>query len=741
MNSIISRSIGAAKSSLNIPFDQVARRLAADPLFGGTGRYASMAHTITGAAGQVASVNLASAQEQYRHYSGWVHAATRVIGQAIAAQPIHVARLPRASAKSFNKTKSFGNGLVYTPGGVFNKGSVTRQMFMKRTLPGSLKGYYETAELLESHPIMDVLQYPNPIMTKSALMFVTAVSMELTGKGYWWIEVKNPEEKDSGDPTPVDSPVRIWYLPSHWVEPVHLQNKLFACWKVMPDGVGSPFYVPRNQMVYFPQIDPSNPFGTYATLQAQARAVIADEAISEAQRQTFSRGIFPGYAVVMGDIQDADGNPKRPLLKANQRAQMIQIIKKMYQGVLNFDEPVILDRLVSDMKRLSNLPQEMAFQESGNYTKAKITQGHGVNPIVMGQIEQANRASAAAAKDNLYDVAVNPRIALMSEVLSMWFSPLFAQPGEQLLLYIEECRASDPETDQKIVDSLAKQGAITRNESRAVFNMPPIDNGDNMFVQENTKLVPLSMTAEEYNVMTPKTVNGKETVQADTDGDGSGDQTVGMPPGTESNDKEPPVNPDATDQDAKRTTPKAKSVGYRRKSITTHFPDNRMCENFDCGVTEVRSVCELYGMCPGWTNEDFMTALKASEVIGTTPKHIVNFFRHHACEVVEKPEATVHDLILYVEQKGWPVLCPIQYTDADGVKHGHWVTVTGVKGEPGAATVEFHCSIDGPNVLAEMLWDAQWIDFETDGTPRKQYLIAVGPPPNNALEVTVSTDE
>jgi phage portal protein BeeE len=543
------RRDGSDSKSLS-SIDQIVSRMNASPLFGGYGGGGiNMSGTITGAAGSVNAINLSSHAEQYRHYTGWVHSSVRVIAQTISAQPIHVARVATNQTKGkFNRgTKSFDpTEKVFTPSGVFDKKNAMRQMWMKRHLPGRMKSYYETAELIESHPVIDAINNPNPVMPRSSLMFVTSASLELTGKAYWWVEVnQDPETMD-------DKPINIWYLPAHWCQPVHANGKLFAAWKVIPDGSGVPFYVPREHMVYFCQPDPSNPFGSFATLQAQARAIVSDEAISEAQRQSFQRGIFPGYAVVIGDLpEDDDGKPQgRPVLNKNQRQQIIQAIKKAYQGAYNADEPIILDRLIQDVKKLTNSPKEMEYQKSGDYTKAKITQSFGVNPIVMGAIQDANRASATAAKDNLYDVAVNPRITLISETLENWFSPMFSLPGEKLILFVEECRAHDVESDRDNVDSLFAQGAITRNESRAVFHMPPMDNGETMLISESMKLVPMTMTPEEFNFMTSKTSQSGAPLADgivdpnnpnDPDNPGNATPAAGAKPDHAANS---PVNPD-----------------------------------------------------------------------------------------------------------------------------------------------------------------------------------------------------
>jgi hypothetical protein len=49
-----------------------------------------------------------------------------------------------------------------------------------------------------------------------------------------------------------------------------------------------------------------------------------------------------------------------------------------------------------------------------------------------------------------------------------------------VIAYIEEARASDPESDRLDRDQLAKYGAITVNELRAASHLEPIDGGDTL---------------------------------------------------------------------------------------------------------------------------------------------------------------------------------------------------------------------------------------------------------------------
>ncbi len=336
--------------------------------------------------------SMAVASEQYRHNAGWVHSIIKIIAQRIAAQPMRIARVVKAE----EKRQLLG---ILSKGNPFRKELARARLAQlkaraprKGEVPAFVKEYRQQVEVLEDHPILDIMRRPNPIMVRSVLMHNTVASLELTGRAYWWF--CRPGEP--GSPAQADGPnggVEIWPLPSSWVEPVHEEKKLFASWSVTPPGGGEPIKVAGGQIgcMYYP--DPSNPLGFLAPLQAQSRAVVVDEAALEAQRRGMANGLYPGLALIVGRDPDISGMPgARPVLKKDQRAQIIAAVKQAYRGVQNNEEPIILDGLITDAKPVTTSPREMAFMETGKMSKERLTQGWSVNPISMGQVEGANRA-------------------------------------------------------------------------------------------------------------------------------------------------------------------------------------------------------------------------------------------------------------------------------------------------------------------------------------------------------------
>lgn len=398
------------------------------------------------------SQQMAHHAEQLRHYMGYVYAIIRTIGNRIAGQPVRVAvrGLKRRDAKRLRPSK-------------------LHPSVWRSRVPASLKDRAEDAQLVERHAIHDAFDRPNPIMVRYTMMFVTVASLELTGKAYWWLRT-------------VDGRPEIWPLPASWVEPIHTEEKLFAKWKVRPPGAGEPQFIEGCDMAYFYYPDPGNPMGASAPLQALARTVTSDEAIEEAQRRGFINGVNPGLALIVGRLPEVAGvqGDQRPVLTKEQRNVLINAVKAQYRGVMNMEEPLILDGLIQDAKKITTSPREMDFLNSMLATRSRMAQGWGVNPISMGEMS-SNRAESAVADEHLVQNVINPRIEMFSEIMTRALAPRFS-PGEDLLVYMEPAKTIDPDHELQADQAMYDRGALGKNEWRAKRGMPPLKNGDEAII-------------------------------------------------------------------------------------------------------------------------------------------------------------------------------------------------------------------------------------------------------------------
>lgn len=371
---------------------------------------------------------LTKAAEQYRHNVGWVFVSTRAIASRIAGQDVFVGKVG---------TKPTGKKLY---------------------LPSHLKSIGDKLAPIENHEFLDALCDPNPIMVRWSLMYSTVASMLLTGRGHWWVSES-------------DSALQIWPIPSHWIEP---GDPMRGTWKLKPTGMEE-HELPAEAIIPFAFVDPSNPFGAISPLQSQAAAVSTDEEIQMAQFRAFQNGVNPGLMIRVGKLPGMNGDGQRPVLSDSQRQEITTAILKQYGGTGNRQNPIIVDGMIEGVEKLTTTPLEMDFLNSGNQTKSRILQAFGLNPIIVGEIEGANRASAVVAEQNFCET-LNPICELMSQTLTRWSRQWY---GDKLTIWIDPCKPLDAEMKLNEWKTARANGDVTTNEFRAnVLNLEPVSGGD-----------------------------------------------------------------------------------------------------------------------------------------------------------------------------------------------------------------------------------------------------------------------
>lgn len=321
-------------------------------------------HGISSSAGGSGNA-MAQAEEQLSHLRGYTHSVVRVIATRGASQPLRVAvqedstivdPLPRMSAS-----------------------------YVKNFVPESFRESARNSHILEKHRIYDLFEYPNPLMTRSAILRCCFETMKATGRCNIWMRTR--DETESG----LDE---IWPIPPNWSEPVHTEEKLFASWNLHIPGVPEPVKVSADRMSYCYYIDPKNPFSSFSQLQANANAILADEYLEESQKASFRNAVNPSVALMVGAMPGTQGiDADKPMtLTTDQRNGLISAVMSQWGGVINDGKPMVLDGFIKDIKRLAPSNREMDYLNSGKSTQARVAQGFGVNPISMGEIEGSNRA-------------------------------------------------------------------------------------------------------------------------------------------------------------------------------------------------------------------------------------------------------------------------------------------------------------------------------------------------------------
>lgn len=370
--------------------------------------------------------NFAHAREQLLHFQGWVFACVHALASRIAGQAVHV--------------------------GVAREGLTADGPQGAREIPG--------------HPLAMLLRDPNDLQTAWALWYFVVSSLELTGKSLLWcIEVKKRKQ--------------LLPIPSSWIAGMNGSTS-FESFTIRPPTTSEEYIIPADEACYFFYPHPSDPKACASPLQAAAYAVSCDEQIQRSQLAMFERGIHPSHAIIIGKHAGPDGSVAlgvRPSLTGQQRRQLVDAVHKLYSGAVKNHEPIVLDGLVDDIKRLSSTSAEMDWQNSGAITKARISQILGVNPIILGEIESANRASSLAAEEHLAST-INPKLRLLGDTMTEWLGPQHPVNGGRVVVWFDKYQPRDAEMELRKWQLAIQAGAVSPDEIREqLLGLKPLMGG------------------------------------------------------------------------------------------------------------------------------------------------------------------------------------------------------------------------------------------------------------------------
>lgn len=489
---------------------------------------------------------------QYRHNRGQVYTSIRPIAHRMADQPLRLARI-RPQGKS--PRRGFGGRADRAP----------------EWLKACVKGDVDRLEVLEQHPVLDTLMNPGGPFSDFHLRYLAAFSVELTGWGYWWMPVK-------------DGRRQVWYVPAHWVTPEH-KGKAFSGWKLKPASHIKEIYIPGEEIAPFWYPDPADPLNSLSTLEAHGEEILAHESLVRAQKMAFENGIFPGLAVIVGDTDAGSGKKFRPRLSRKSRDTIRARINARLRGVGRMNEAVILDRMISDIKPITNKPSEMDFLGSTKMSEGRVARGIGTNPTITGENDGVNFAQAKTADAVFCKYTVNPKIGMMSRSLTSFVLPTLmgdAARGEYVL-YIDECEIDDPQYKLETWRLGLQYGSVTLDDF-------------------NTNVLKLPSNPKLQVYMRPMGL-----VETPADGDHGRDPSSGQPAGNDSDGQ------DDDEPEASRARKQICSKGVlRAKATPTQICDRggNMASRFVCDVHgKTRSqICGMAGDVASVRRSSFVSA-------------------------------------------------------------------------------------------------------------------------------------
>ncbi|MFL5342634.1 MAG: phage portal protein [Gemmataceae bacterium] len=348
--------------------------------------------------------------EQLRNYQSWVYAAVNAIAQEIARQRPFLYR---------------------------NTGQAD----------------HDQVPLAASHPLVRLLDNPNPWMTPWELWYLTVVYLELTGNCYWYAA---PRQVGCVRwPTPGE----LWVVPSPWVRVVPDAEMFVKAYEVAAPGAAVESFSP-SEIIHLKYPNPLDPHYGLSPLQANALTVDANTELLKSRYQAFHSGQKPGI-VLQTDQTLAENTVRR----------LEEKLQARFGGRENWHRPLVLEQgLRASPWTLT--PAEMDFLNSGRMTRDEIFALFRVPAPIAGLVENMGLGADIwfGARVMFCEGTIQPKLELIGQALTR---ALGRRYGPEVTIGFQDCSPRNQEQRRKDDELDAKMGLRTYNEIRRARGLTP----------------------------------------------------------------------------------------------------------------------------------------------------------------------------------------------------------------------------------------------------------------------------
>ena len=359
-------------------------------------------------------------------------------------------------------------------------------------------------QILEEHPLIELLNRPNPLQSYSEFFSSLYGYLLLSGNSYvlkLGSELGAPKElhhlrpdriniKGSGNPIPD----RYDYM---------INGRVEQSFEVDQDTGFS-------ELKHIKLWNPLDDYYGCSPLSAAATEVDQHNMAGKHNVNLLSNGARPSGAVIFKPRDEAGFAMN---LTESQRQQLLTDLNNRFSGAGNAGRPMLLEGDF-DWKEMGLSPKDMDFLNLKHLSATEIAMCFGVPSQLVGVPDAQTYANVAEARLALYEETIIPYLQKIASDLNEWLVPMF---GDRLQLEFDiDSIPALSERRKKIyenVTSAVREGIMTRNEARERIGLEPVEGGDGLYIASN--LFPLGDDA----VAEPQDPLNEEDVAAVEDSD------------------------------------------------------------------------------------------------------------------------------------------------------------------------------------------------------------------------------
>ena len=336
-------------------------------------------------------------------------------------------------------------------------------------------------QIIEQHPLIDLLNRPNPLQSYSEFFNSLFGYVLLSGNAYILKvggETGTPKELHQLRPDRINIKGSGNAIPDKYEYVIN--GRIQNTYEVDQD---SGFSEIKHVKLW-------NPLDDYYGLSPMSAAAVEVDQFNMSSKHNvnlLNNGARPSGAVIFKPKDDAGFDVN---LSESQRQQLLTDLNNRFSGTANAGRPMLLEGDF-DWKEMGLSPKDMDFHALKNMATTDIALCFGVPSQLVGVPDAQTYSNVAEARLALYEETIIPHLRKISSDLNEWLVPLF---DERLTLEFDidsiPALAERKKKTYENVTSAVREGIMTRNEARKIIGLDPIDGADDLYISAN--LFPLT---------------------------------------------------------------------------------------------------------------------------------------------------------------------------------------------------------------------------------------------------------
>lgn len=265
---------------------------------------------------------------------------------------------------------------------------------------------------LRQHPLLQLLQLPNPLQSCSELFESLYAHKLISGNAY--LHAVSPQGSSPKE-LHVLRPDRMRIVAGEGGVPQAYRHQVG---ERATDYPVDPFSG-RSQVLHLKAFHPLDDWYGLSPVEAAAYSIDQHNQAGAWNQALLQNGARPTGALV---VNQKDGGVGQ--LSADQYDRLRQQMDEQFSGPVNAGRPLLLEGGL-DWKEMSLSPKDMDFIEAKHSSARDIALAFGVPPQMLGIPGDNTYSNLAEARLAMWEQSILPMVQHMTDGLNNWLSPIF----------------------------------------------------------------------------------------------------------------------------------------------------------------------------------------------------------------------------------------------------------------------------------------------------------------------------